>query len=84
MLSTSSALSPPDGIDTVNVPVSKFVESTSATTALPLCSITTAPSPSLYARLSPLRFVIVGASLAGVVVTVPEETMLVPPSPSVR
>ena len=32
--------------------------------------MTTAPAPSLYARLSPLRLVIVGASLTAVTVMV--------------
>ena len=68
MLNTSSAASPPAGIDTVRLPVSKLALSTSATTALPL-SMTTAPAPSLYARLSPLKFVIVGASLTAVTLT---------------
>jgi hypothetical protein len=45
--------------------------------------MTTAPAPSLYARLSPLKFVIVGASLTAVTVTstvsVALEKAVVPP-----
>ena len=45
--STSSALSAPALIETVNCPVSKSAESTSATRASPPCSIATAPLPSV-------------------------------------
>ena len=45
--------------------------------------MTTAPWPSLYARLSPLRLVIVGASLTAVTITstvsVALEKAVVPP-----
>ncbi len=61
---TSSALSDPAANETVSVAASKSDVSMSVTSASPPCSMTTAPSSSVYASASPSRFVIVGATLA--------------------